>query len=101
MAFKLVFCVIFISMINSNKAECKCGNYVGYHCGDRSNDGSNVLKGQCKRNIVYDCRSINAVAIEKWYCSHCTKSVRRGTDFCTAGRECIWSFNFNMELLYF
>ncbi len=89
MDFKLVFCLTFLYAINSIEAECICGNYVGYHCGERGNDASITLNGKCKSNTLYECKSINDVAIEKFYCNHCVKSARMGNDFCTTRQECI------------
>jgi hypothetical protein len=85
MHYNTIFC--FVSMIASIEAQCNCGSYMGVHCGERSNDGSNGLKGTCNSNIIYQCPAPNVPAQSKWYCSYCAKGKKMGTDYCAIGRE--------------
>jgi len=80
--------ISFLSMIITINAQsqCTCGNYIGVHCGERSTDGSNNLKGTCNPDIIYQCSAANIPATEKGYCSYCAKSEKAGTDYCAIGK---------------
>jgi hypothetical protein len=81
--------ISFLSMILTINAQsqCMCGNYIGVHCGERSTDGSNYLKGTCNSDIIYLCPAANISATQRGYCSYCAKSEKAGTDYCTSGKE--------------
>lgn len=82
-----IFSLVFSYMIFAIKADCNCGDYIGVHCGERSSDGSNGLKGSCNPNIIYQCPAANVPAQSKGYCSYCAKDGKIGTDYCAIGKE--------------
>jgi hypothetical protein len=74
-------------MIIAIKADCNCGNYMGVHCGERATDQSGALKGDCNKDVIYQCPASNVPAQSKGYCSYCAKGEKMGTDYCAVGRE--------------
>ncbi len=84
---KLIFSVAFLSIVITVNAQCNCGNYMGVHCGERSTDGSDGLKGTCNPDIIHQCPAQNVPAQSKGYCSYCAKGDKMGTDYCAIGRD--------------
>jgi hypothetical protein len=82
-----IFPLFLLSMVIAISADCNCGNYIGVHCGERSSDGSNGLKGDCNKDVIYQCPASNVSAQPKGYCSYCSKSDIMGTDYCAIGRK--------------
>jgi hypothetical protein len=60
---------------------------MGVHCGERSTDGSDGLKGTCNPDIIHQCPAQNVPAQSKGYCSYCAKGDKMGTDYCAIGRD--------------
>jgi hypothetical protein len=77
---KILFSLIFISIIVSIQTQCICSNYSGIFCGERSKQ--NILKGDCDLNMIYQCIGYNFEALPKGLCNKCYKNRIFGTDFC-------------------
>jgi len=83
---KIIFSLLFLSMIITINAQCKCGTYLGNHCGVRASDGSKYLSGECGSVTLYYCPAANFPATEKANCQYCATPGVAGTDHCAIGR---------------
>jgi hypothetical protein len=83
----IFYIFFFLSLTITIKSDCYCGQYKGFHCGERSNDDSTGLRGNCKPNIIYECSAVNIRAKVSSQCDRCIKRDRIGNDDCALGKE--------------